>query len=475
LHECRLEIGEKLTDVAGDTKYIWRARDDTGEVHLQTTQSRMGRAKAKYSQRVLGRRGYVPKKLQRSSEQYKFVGRPSPNCKKQKANRKATEPMPGLRDGVYHYELWWGLSRERKRYFDEYPALGTHVVKPFQQIGGAGQFYFGIVTKVRLPMNGKHLGGLIEVRYEDETSERMFLLDYHLDVCPVSELWSEYKEVVLDSKQFDTWPSRRTGLQAAVLKSKFKDAILTAKLRECRNKIRLSTNRLCILELCCGGKSWAKFLQSQYPGAFIVTVDVIAKCTATHTADILEWKYEDYYPPHIFHLVWMSPPCTEYSPAKTTGEPRNLPRADAIVKACLDTCVQAIRKNSGGSISGVWFLENPRTLLHKRRCMAFLKGNIFVCSYCRYSTRYRKTTTIYSNVPELQLKKCCVDSPCKWVKANGVHPEHAQAGTNAKGVKGVKAEVAQSIPRKLLKDLLDQAKPYLSQRDMTLVMCERVV
>jgi len=113
-----------------------------------------------------------------------------------------------------------------------------------------------------------------------------------------------------------------------------------------------------------------------------------------------------------------------------------------------------------------FFLENPHTMLHKRTCMRFLRFNLTVCCYCRYGTKYKKETSIYSNIADLQLKRCTRTHPCECV-VNGCHPQQAQNGANAKGVPGTQKEVAQRVPKRLLRTLLESAKQHFSPQDMT--------
>ena len=78
----------------------------------------------------------------------------------------------------------------------------------------------------------------------------------------------------------------------------------------------------------------------------------------------MDWDYTIYSPKH-FAFIWASPPCTEYSKAKTTGT-RNLSSANQIVEKTLEIIEY---------LDPVHFvIENPRTGLLKTNtlCMEYL-------------------------------------------------------------------------------------------------------
>ncbi|MFM7983312.1 MAG: hypothetical protein ACKPKO_28720 [Candidatus Fonsibacter sp.] len=51
-------------------------------------------------------------------------------------------------------------------------------------------------------------------------------------------------------------------------------------------------------------------------------------------SDIMDWDYNT-YSPHDFKVIWASPPCTEYSMAKTTGG-RKIEEANRISQRTID-------------------------------------------------------------------------------------------------------------------------------------------
>ena len=88
-----------------------------------------------------------------------------------------------------------------------------------------------------------------------------------------------------------------------------------------------------MLNLCSGTMSVSRpFVDNGYE---VVNVDWDSRYSPTHCVDIMTWNCP--YSPGHFDIVWASPDCTQYSRARTTAKTeRNLNKADALVKRCLD-------------------------------------------------------------------------------------------------------------------------------------------
>ena len=66
--------------------------------------------------------------------------------------------------------------------------------------------------------------------------------------------------------------------------------------------------------------------------------------------DILQWKYKK-YPVKYYDMIWASPPCIEYSIAKTVGT-RKIDEANAIVLKAFEIIKYFNPR--------IWFIENPQ-------------------------------------------------------------------------------------------------------------------
>lgn len=154
------------------------------------------------------------------------------------------------------------------------------------------------------------------------------------------------------------------------------------------------------LELFAGTQSFSK--AAARAGHETVTVDLLPLFKPTIVANILTWDYK-IYPPGHFDIVWASPPCTEYSKAKTQGV-RNLELADRLVRRAFEIIdyFQPTR----------WFLENVGTgLLIKRMDGIRPELQKYFVDYCCYGKSYRKRTVIWSNIP-LEMKLCAGPGRC---------------------------------------------------------------
>lgn len=129
--------------------------------------------------------------------------------------------------------------------------------------------------------------------------------------------------------------------------------------------------------------------------------------------DILHWNYQQ-YPVKHFDVIWASPPCTEYSKAKTTGI-RKIDEANQIV---LKT-IEIIRYFE----PAYFFIENPQTGLLKKQ--EFMNQFHYVdVDYCKYGFKYRKRTRVWNNLLHFVPRDLC-KGDCGFV-IDGKHIETAQ-------------------------------------------------
>ena len=205
------------------------------------------------------------------------------------------------------------------------------------------------------------------------------------------------------------------------------------------------------LEICCGSKSFARQLRRVLPGAEIITLDINGRFDPDIQSDIISWNYLKAYPVGHFDIIWASPPCTEYSPAKTHGV-RNLVEADRIASSVLNIIKVAKPR--------VWFIENPHTMLYKRTFMQNISHLINRCTYCKYGFLYKKDTDIWSNI-SLQLKHCDI-AACRAKTKAGRHELTAQQSVSGvHRTPGVPRHVANFIPPQLLRVLITAAIEYI--------------
>ena len=164
------------------------------------------------------------------------------------------------------------------------------------------------------------------------------------------------------------------------------------------------------------------------------TVTLDSRCDADIVCDILEWDYSGVQP---FDHVHMSPPCTEFSQAKTRGV-RDIEGATRL-------CLCALRAARallvpGGTLS----IENPASgkwALHRQPFMesgaAGLLEELHLrrheITYCSYGEPYRKLTSLWTDVPWTPLPPCRGDHRCPPSRRQGRHPVSAQQGPSGRG------------------------------------------
>lgn len=206
-----------------------------------------------------------------------------------------------------------------------------------------------------------------------------------------------------------------------------------------------------ILEVFCGeNKSASQGIQrlcSNPEMLRIVTVDIKHECDPTIIIDVRNWNPSSALGGKV-DFAWLSPPCPEYSKAKTTGT-RDMVTADQIAKAALRIITQ-VRPTA-------WALENPTGLLRHRPFMRELAHLLRPTTYCLFSDgdidnfEYRKETDIYTNIP-CPLPHCRL-TPCHHKQKYGNHSATAQRGHSKNGTPGNKVELLHRVPHGLVQML----------------------
>ena len=203
-----------------------------------------------------------------------------------------------------------------------------------------------------------------------------------------------------------------------------------------------------LLDLFSGSGSVTKL--SKKLGYDVKSLDITQlkeAATLTFKTDILNFNPETELARWMPDIIWASPPCTEYSHAKTRGI-RDIEGANKLVIKTLNIIKWAIKKNP----KLIWIIENPQTgmLKHQR----FMKSLPFVdADYCAYGLPYRKRTRFWTNVPA-KTKICPGPEKCPFIKPGTTKHIHnignGQAQYNFEGRQFLPRE-KYKIPDKLIK------------------------
>ena len=163
--------------------------------------------------------------------------------------------------------------------------------------------------------------------------------------------------------------------------------------------------------------------------------------------DIMNWNYQT-IPPNTFDFIWASPPCTEYSRAKTVGT-RDIEGSNKVVQRTLDIIDYFDPK--------YFILENPQTgLLKDQEMMRQIPYDDI--DYCKYGMPYRKRTRLWNNIninnwtPRPLCKK-----DCGYMNDGGTrHKQTAQRGKKAGDTEDrtFRQSDLYRIPRELVGDIL---------------------
>ena len=134
--------------------------------------------------------------------------------------------------------------------------------------------------------------------------------------------------------------------------------------------------------------------------------------------DIMDWDYKAALEPGTFDIIWASPPCTEYSRAKTIGV-RDIEGSNKVVQRTLDIINYFQPK--------WWIIENPQSGLLKQQVMMQDLPYKDI-DYCKYGMPYRKRTRLWNNIEIWTPRPMCKRDCDSMDETRKRHKESAQRG-----------------------------------------------
>jgi hypothetical protein len=180
------------------------------------------------------------------------------------------------------------------------------------------------------------------------------------------------------------------------------------------------TPPLRVLELFSGTGSITK----AFRGASheVDSLDIDPRFGPTFCIDLLDWDYRA-LPRGYYDVVFASIPCENYSIARSSARrPRDLILADSLVLRTQEILTYLA--------PAYWFIENPAGSLLWRR---FKFPHLVTTTYCSYGFKYKKATTIATNLAGFSLKDPCGGAGVCHSMVGKQHKEHAQKGGGGAG------------------------------------------
>ena len=160
-------------------------------------------------------------------------------------------------------------------------------------------------------------------------------------------------------------------------------------------------------------------------GHEVFDVDIDPTFEPDYCGDILQFDYKslDFIP----DVIWASPPCDQYSRARTRAKtPRNLALAERLVAKALEIIYYFVERNP----DLIWFVENgDSTMLWETEvAKSLVLGAYVVLDYCCYGKLYRKRTRVAHSANLMwRPRELCKPLTCH-ACVGGKHVKTAQRG-----------------------------------------------